>query len=244
MPANEQFDWRQNDRKVYGLAAIMFLVIVFIGFARTYYLKFAFSTPPLPGLLVHVHGLLMTIWVGYFVSQVWLIRSKNTKLHMKAGVMGVVLAAAIIIVGFFTAAASAKFGSTSAPPEIPPLSFMAVPMFDLVMFGILFGGAVYYRKRPANHKRLMLLTVLNFLPPAVARIPLGPISATGPLFFFGLPAILAIGFVAYDTWRNRKLNKLFLAGAVLLIISYPLRLILSGTGAWVAFATWITSWAA
>ena len=244
MAANEQFDWRQDDRRVYAVAAIMFLVIVFIGFARTYYLKFAFTTPPIPGLLVHFHGLLMTIWVGYFISQVWLIRSKNARVHMRAGTIGVGLAIAIIVVGFFTAASAAKFGSTSTPGGVPPLSFVAVPLFDLVMFAILFGGAIYYRKRPANHKRLMLLTVLNFLPPAIARIPLGPISATGPLFFFGVPTVLAIGFVTYDTWRNGKLNKIFLAGAILLVISYPLRLILSGTDAWIAFATWVTSWAA
>jgi hypothetical protein len=75
----------------------------------------------------------------------------------------------------------------------------------------------------------MLLTVLNFFPPAIARIPLEAVTAAGPLFFFGLPTVLAIGFVAYDTWRNRSLNKLFLTGAILLIVSYPLRLMLSGT---------------
>lgn len=246
MAANEQFDWRQDDRRVYALAAIMFLVVVFIGFARTYYLKFAFETPPISRLLVHVHGLLMTVWVGYFISQVWLIRSKNARLHMKAGVIGVVLAVAIIAVGFFTAVASAKFGPTATvtPEGIPPLSFMAVPMFDLIMFAILFGGAIYFRKRPANHKRLMLLTVINFLPPAIARMQLGPVSAMGPLFFFGVPTILTIGSIAYDTWRNGKLNKVFLIGGILLIISYPLRLILSATEPWMAFAAWLTNWAA
>ena len=39
---------------------------------------------------------------------------------------------------------------------------MAIPLFDLVMFSMLFGGAVYYRKRPSAHKSLMLLTAINF----------------------------------------------------------------------------------
>ena len=34
----------------------VFALLVLAGFARTYYLKFAFGTPPLPGLLVHLHG--------------------------------------------------------------------------------------------------------------------------------------------------------------------------------------------
>jgi hypothetical protein len=244
MATNEQFDWRQSDRRVYAFAAMLFTVVVFVGFARTYYLKFAFDTPPVPRVLVHIHGLLMTIWVGYFVSQVYLIRSKNAKMHMKAGVIGVILAAAIIIVGFFTAVAGAKFGSASTPGGVPVLSFMIVPLVDLVMFAILFGGAIYYRKRPANHKRLMLLTVLNFLPPALARIPLDAITSAGPLFFFGFPTVLAIGFLIYDTWRNRTLNKVFLIGAILLIASYPIRIVLSSTEAWVSFAGWLTTWAA
>jgi hypothetical protein len=90
----------------------------------------------------------------------------------------------------------------------------------------------------------MLLTVINFLPPALARIPLASIAAAGPLFFFGVPTALALGLVIYDTWRHRKLNRVFLAGALILVVSYPLRIIISGTDAWMRFAAWVTSWAA
>jgi hypothetical protein len=90
----------------------------------------------------------------------------------------------------------------------------------------------------------MLLTVLNFLPPAVGRIPIGSLESLGPLFFFGVPTLLAIGLLIYDTWRNRRLNTVFLVGAIILIGSYPLRIILSSTHAWTNFAAWLTTWAA
>ncbi len=239
---NETFDWRRSDRRLFAVVAFLFAIAVLIGFARTYYLKFAFDVPPLPGLLVHVHGLLMTLWVGYFIGQVWLIRTKNHRIHMNMGILGIALAIVILVVGFFTAVASAKFGSAAMPPDIPPMVFLAVPFFDLLMFVILFGGAIYYRTRPAEHKRLMLLTVINFLPPAIGRFPF--ISDFGPLAFFGIPAAITILLLVYDTWRNRKLNRVFLLGAVLLIASYPVRILLSGTEAWTAFATWLTTWAA
>ena len=241
---NESFDARRFDRRLFAAVAILFPIAVLIGFGRTYYLKFAFGSPSLSNVLVHLHGVVMSLWVGFFILQVWLIRSKNARLHMKLGWAGVGLGVAVLIVGFFTAAQAAKFNFVSAPPGIPSINFFAVPFFDLVMFVGLFGAAIYYRKRPADHKRLMLLTVLNFLPPAIARIPVQSLQSLGPLFFFGVPTVLAIGLIAYDTWRNRKLNKLFLAGSILLIISYPLRLVLMGTDAWVGFATWVTSWAA
>ena len=244
MAINETFDWRRSDRRLFAVAAISFAIAVLIGFARTYYLKFAFDTPPLPGLLVHVHGLLMTIWVGFFIGQVWLIRTRNHRIHMKMGMLGIALAIGIVVVGFFTAVASAKYGSASTPPEVPALAFLVVPFFDLVMFVVLFGAAIYYRKRPAEHKRLMLLTVINFLPPAIARFPFEPFISGGILVFFGLPAAITILLLIYDTWRNRKLNTVFLVGSLFLIASYPLRIFLSGTEAWTAFATWLTTWAA
>ena len=241
---NQPFDWRASDRRLFAVVAFLFPLIVAIGFARTYYLRSIFHAPASTTWLVTAHGLIMSAWVVFFIVQIWLIRTKNARTHMKLGWIGVGLASAVIVVGFLTGVSAAKYGSPSTPPGIPPISFLAVPFFDIFVFALLFGGAIYFRKRPANHKRLMLLTAVNFLPPAVGRFPVDTLAALGPLFFFGVPTVVAIGLVVYDTWRNRKLNKVFLAGTILLILSYPLRIIVSGTDAWVNFATWLTGWAA
>ena len=244
MAMNEPFDWRRSDRRLFAAIAIFFPVVILIGFARTYYLKFAFDTPPISRPLVHIHGVLMTAWIAFFITQVWLIRSKRPKVHMRLGMLGIALAVTIIFVGFFTAVAAAKYGSPSTPPDFPPLAFFAVPFFDMFVFVGLFSAAIYYRKNLANHKRLMLLTVLNFLPPGLGRFPFASLQALGPLFFFGVPTLLAIGLIAWDTWRNGKLNVAFLAGAIFMIASYPVRIMLSGTDAWMSFAAWLTTWAA
>ena len=47
-------------------------VIVFAGFARTFYLKGLFGTPPLPNLLVF-HGVVMTAWIALVIGQVALV---------------------------------------------------------------------------------------------------------------------------------------------------------------------------
>ena len=244
MAAEHPFDWRRADRRLYLWIAVSFALIVLIGFGPTYYLKFAFDSPAIKTNLVQIHGLIMTLWVAFFGVQVWLIRSKRHRVHMSLGMIGIALAAVILVVGFFTAAAAAKFGSSSTPPLFPAMAFMIVPMTDLVMFAGLFGAAIIYRKVPASHKRLMLLTAINFIPPALARIQLAPIQAAGPFFFFGLPSILTIALIAIDARNTGKLNRPFLIGGILLIASYPLRLALSGTDAWLSFANWITSWAA
>ncbi|MBK7392499.1 MAG: hypothetical protein IPI64_04245 [Chloracidobacterium sp.] len=241
---NESFDWRRSDRRIFATIAVVFPLIILVGFARTYYLKFIFGGESTNTLLVHTHALLMSAWVIFFVTQVWLIRTKNAKIHMNLGMLGIALAIAIVVVGFFTGVSAAKYGSPANPPDIPPLPFLVVPFFDVVLFALLFGGAIYFRKRPADHKRLMLLTALGFLPPGLGRFPIASLQSLGPLFFFGVPTVLAIGFLIYDTWRNGKLNKVFLLGTLILAASYPLRLVLSGTDAWMRFATWLTTWAA
>ncbi len=243
MTATERIALRQSDRtdrRLFLAAAILFPLIVGIGFARTYYLKTVFSPDPLPSLLVHVHGLLMTAWVLLFVVQIWLVRSHRVSLHRRLGVAGVVLAVAVVIVGFFTMIAAAKNGSRSTPPGFPPLAFMAVPFSDLIMMVVLFGAALALRRRSADHKRLMLLVALNLLPPALARVPVPGLLALGPLFFFGIPTLLALVALTYDRVTVGRMNRAFAIGAGLLIASYPLRLFISGTQPWMQFAKWLT----
>ena len=232
------------DRRLFAAAAIVFPLIVLAGFARTYYLKTLFQTPPLASTLVHMHGILMTSWVLLFISQVWLVSSERIRTHQRLGLSAIALAGLIVVVGFFVAVRAAKFGAASTPPDIQRLSFLIVPLTDLFNFGILFGAAIYLRKKPADHKRLMLLTAINFLPPAVARIPVASLQALGPQWFFGFPAALALITLIVDSWQNRKLNRWFLAGTLYLISSFVLRLALMGTTAWIHFAGWLTSWAA
>ena len=232
---------RNFDRRFFAIAASAFALLVLIGFGRTYYLKPYFGGPALPSLMVHVHGLLMTAWVALFGTQVWLISSRQVRVHQRLGYAGIGLAVLVVVAGLVTALRAGKYGSPSTPPDIPVLVFMAVPMFDLLMFSLLFGGAVYYRKQPATHKSLMLLTAINFLPPAIGRIPIVALQNLGPLWFFGVPTLLILACLIIDWRRRGHLNRVFLVGGLLLIASYPVRLAIMGTGAWMRFASWATS---
>ena len=45
----------------------------------------------------------MTLWVCYFTAQTVLIRTRNVKLHMTLGFVGIALAALVVVVGMATA---------------------------------------------------------------------------------------------------------------------------------------------
>jgi hypothetical protein len=229
------------DRRLFMAAAIAFPLVVLAGFGRTYYFKGYFDVPPLASALVHIHGLLMTTWVALFMAQVWFISSKRVRVHQRLGYGGIGLAILIVAAGYVTALRAAKYGAASTPPGVSPMAFLIVPLFDLLMFAILFGAAVYYRKKPAAHKSLMLLTAVNFLPPAVARIPIAALQALGPLWFFGFPTVVTLVCLGLESWRYRRLNRVFLVGTLLLVASYILRLMIMGTSTWMEIAMALTS---
>jgi len=233
-PARAQFD-----RLLFGATAILFPLLILIGFGRTYYLRGLFSAPAIPTPLVHVHGILMTLWVLLFIVQVRLIAIRNVVLHRRLGYASVALAAAIVITGIPTALRLGKYGSPSTPAGIPSQLFMIVPLIDLSMFVLFYGAAIWFRRRPAEHKRLILLTVINFLPPSLARIQVPTLLALGPVWFFGLPTLLVLTVLTLDARRSGRVNPVFLAGTILLIAAFPLRLALLNTAAWERMSAWL-----
>lgn len=233
MAATPRMPGRVNDRRLYILAAILTPLIVLAGFARTYYLKPLFNTPNLPGRIVHLHGIIMTAWVILFVTQISLVATRRTKIHQRLGIFGGVLAALIVVVGILTALFAAARGASPGPPA---LSFLIIPIGDMVIFAVLIGLALYFRRKLDVHKRLMLLAAINLLTPAIARIPLDFITNNGPLAFFGLTDLCLLACVAFDTIKHRRLHPVFLWGSIFLIVMQPLRLLLAGTNAWINFA--------
>jgi hypothetical protein len=229
---------RLADRKLFLAAAVGFPLIVLAGYFKSYYFSAFFADArPIANALVHAHGIVMSAWVLYFVAQVALIRTKNVKIHMTMGLAGIALAALVIVVGMATAY-DAQLVRGAAPPGVNPHSFFIFPASDMTLFVILFGAAIYYRKRPLEHKSLMLLTAINFMPAALFRIPV--VSPENTVWWaFGVPAILAIAILAWHTWKHGKLNKVFALGVALLIVAVPLRPIVSETSAWLSFVGWL-----
>jgi hypothetical protein len=228
---------RDRDRYVYGGLAALFALLVFAGFSRTYYLKFLFLTPPLPSLVVHAHGVVMTAWVTLFIVQVFLISNRQVRLHQRLGYAGIGLAALVIIVGTWTALLAARHGSRSTPTEFSSQAFSIVPLGDLLNFALLFGAAVYYRRTASRHKTLMALTAINFLPPAIGRLPIG----ASPLVFAGATIGLAFVCLGYDTWRRRRVDGVLLAAVLILTASFPIRIYLIGTPGWARIAAWLAT---
>ncbi len=228
---------RERTRRFYVGMAIAFAITVFAGFSRSYFLKAYFGTPELSRLL-HLHGLIFTSWVLFFLLQTSLVATGRTYLHRRMGVVGGVLATLVLIVGTVTAIHRAKTG-VSPIPGVPVLSFIAIPLFDMLLFAILVGTALYFRRQLEWHKRLMTLSMIAIIPAPIARLHL-PLIQAGPPAFFGLADLFIVAMILYDVANRRRVHPATIWGGLLIVVSQPLRLIISGTPAWLSFAGWLT----
>jgi hypothetical protein len=228
---------RTRTRRFYVGMAIAIAITVFVGFSRSYYLKGWYGTRQLSGLL-HLHGALFTTWVLFFVAQTLLVASGRTYLHRRMGIAGAVLAALVVIVGTTVAITRVRTG-VSPIPGVPALSFLAIPFFDMVVFAILVSTAIYFRRRLEAHKRLMTLAMITLVAAPIARIRF-PILPPGPPTFFGVADLFIVAMLVYDLTTRRKIHPATIWGGLLIVASQPLRLMISGTPAWLAFAGWLT----
>ena len=226
------------DRVFYSGMAIAMALAVFVGFARTYYLSSYFGTnATLTGgpfsTVVHLHAALFTAWVLLFLAQTSLVATHRVAVHRRLGVGVAVLAALMVVAGTVIALATARRGG--GPPGLDPLAFLVVPLGDMALFSVLVTAALWLRRNKEAHKRLMLLAYLAILVAAVARLP--GVLALGPLGFFGLTFVPALVVaMLYDRVTRGRVHPAYLWGGALLILSVPLRLLLSTTSAWYRLA--------
>jgi hypothetical protein len=213
--------------------SLVMATVVFAGFARTYFLRSYFQPEPLSAL-VKLHGLVFTAWFVFFVGQATLVAARRTDLHRRLGWAGAALAAAMVIVAWFTSVTAVRHAVLVGDADAGR-AFFAIPISDLIVFSTLVGAAVVYRRESGTHKRLMLLATLAILDAAIQRWPLQFIQATRWGYYVAVDAIV-LTVVVYDTISHRRLARSYAWGGALVIASHVLREIVGHTSAWQSFA--------
>jgi hypothetical protein len=228
-----------SERRFYTGMAIAIFLVVFVGFSRSFFLRPLFPEHPSPSEpIFYIHGALFTLWILLFALQVTLIKRGSVQLHRNIGLMGMLLAIAMVILGTMGAlyAAARPTGFVGIP--VPGLSFLAIPFFDMILFSTFVTMAYLQRRNTQSHKRWMVLATLNLITAAIARWPL--INSLGPLAYFAMTDLFVVVLAIWDLKSRKKIHRVTLSGGLLLILSHPVRLVVSGTAVWLAFAAWAT----
>lgn len=220
-----------------GLAALITVVAV-AGFWPTYWGPLFSGTLDLHWLL-HVHGIVFTSWLVLLIVQTVLVYRGRTDLHQRMGkYVGVGWGVLVITIGLAVALGTI---SPAVGREFENLQgFLAsfvITLPSIFAFGVLFGAALLYRKRPAIHKRLMIVATLALLSAATARLGrnlLGLSEGMSTVVGRGLPIGLAALAIGYDRWTQGRVHPAYWMAVGVLILDDGLAF-LRPTDAWTDF---------
>lgn len=214
------------DRWIYVFTAASFVVIVLTGFIPDSFVRLAMikagQHPPFP-VIAHVHAVLMGSFLLLMLTQTVLVATGRTDLHRRLGLVGMVLAPALVIAGLILAPTTYHTLWQAAHSGPPPVQAALTPVLDSlenillvqIRVGVLFAlfialGLRAREQDPGFHKRMMILSIAPALPAAFDRmqwLPTTiPVSMVGP----DLYVLLAISpMFLWDVIRNRGLHRAY-----------------------------------
>lgn len=197
----------------YGfLFLFLFFILVLWAFWSSYY-QTIFSPHP---TAIRLHGTAMTLWCLMLIGQAFLVRWKKLRLHKRIGIMSYGLVPFIL----WSGAHLAYITIHQAPQRSYDYYYMIALMYNsLIVFAILYGLAIFYRKKSAIHARYMVSTIFPIITPVTDRliykyfdalVALAPTTPEGmplvPIFGFALADLILMLLIIIDWKKHRRLS--------------------------------------
>ncbi|ULQ57117.1 hypothetical protein KJS94_02760 [Flavihumibacter rivuli] len=224
---------------------IVFFILMLWAFWTTYFTKLFHQE----NYRMHLHGVTLILWCLMLIVQPYLIRAKKVNIHRKIGKLSYLLVPLILL----TSLDLLKY-RLSQTTALTNTNFYAVALVlnALVIFVILYGLAIYNRRKGAIHARYMLCTAFPMFTPITDRIifiyfpswlnyvPNIGGEPVAPVFGFTLADILLIGLSIWD-WRSHKRWNVF-PFALLLLIGYHFSVLnFYKYPFWIKFCEWFSA---
>jgi hypothetical protein len=209
---------RIGKRIFFVIMASAVILTVFAGFAPTFYLRGSFPQDRPMSFLLHVHGIVFSAWVTVFLAQTLLIARGLRGLHQRLGWIAAGLAATMVVL--VTAAMIEQLRRVGGFPP-PPLA-LALSAFDIAVFAILVGAAIYLRKHPDWHKRFMLSATILLLGAPMFRFVIHYVGITDMSRVGIVSTLLVDAFflpcVAYDLMTRRRIHPAYFVALALIVL--------------------------
>ena len=179
--------WRQY---FYFFMSLLIAATVVYGFSHTIDHKLIHPSP-LPPFVLYIHAV---------------------RVHRGLGWFGVGLAVAVVVLGAWTSASMVRFSIQQKDP-FNSTAFTIVQVMDLASFAVPFALAIYWRKKPEFHRRLVLIASCALLDAAFGRFPELPLVFSPA----GVDALICLGVVR-DLIVERRVHKVYLYALPILIV--------------------------
>lgn len=231
--------------RFYITMAAICVAIAFGGFFSTYWLQVGRGTFTGSGLL-HLHGLLFSLWTLFFLSQARLVANRNLKSHRAWGMLGISLATAMLFTGI-AVVIHGLHERIAAGFDAPARAFAIVPVSGILTFAGFVIAALLNLRRPEWHKRFMLLATVAILQAAVARFFFLAATGGGPGLRPGLGApmpieqsipagiligLLVVAAMVHDWRTHGRVHPAYLWGFGVMVTVQVLRPVVGYSDAW------------
>lgn len=232
-----------RDRRFFTASTAALTLIFVAGFSWSTFVltrpgATAFGGPDLLPL-VRWHAVVSASWMLFLLLQTTLVSTGRTAVHRRLGVAGGLLAVAVVVMGWlvtFHARPLSTVRSDGFLPAPGSVAFTAIPAEELFVFTLLVGLGLYLRRRPAAHKRLILLGTLALITAGTTRIPLPPLLFR--MAWFGVPEAIMVAFlIRHDLLTRRHIHGATLWGGGLVIVGAVARFGIANTDFWHALVS-------
>jgi len=193
----------------FGMSLLIAVVVVY-GFSHTIGRNLLHASP-IPPFVLTIHAIVFPGWVLFFILQTALVRTRNVPLHRTLGWFGLAFGIGIVVLGYITATGMDRFLLEQHRRKTP--AFLIIQLMDLVTFAIPFALAIYWRRRPEFHRRLMLIASCGLTDAAFGRLPWIPLLLSPG----GVDALIFLGILR-DLIVDRRIHKVYLYAFPLLLL--------------------------
>jgi hypothetical protein len=202
------------DRYFYFAMSLVSAAVVASGFGPTLSEKLLHPAVAPPRIL-WFHGAIFSSWIVFLILQSALVRTRNVKWHRLIGWAGAGIAAVMIPLGFATGIAMIHFEMYQLH-QSGRYSFLAVPFFDITVFAVCIALAIWWRKNPELHRRLIFIGTCAILVAAFARIDHAFLRQHN-LAYLGADLLIALG-VGRDLLVSRRVHSVYRVALPLYVV--------------------------
>jgi uncharacterized membrane protein YozB (DUF420 family) len=219
----------------HALMSLLIAAVMMYGFGNGIDARLPRAPSP-PPAIVYLHAIVFSAFVALFVVQSALIRTRNVRWHRRLGVLGVLMGAALPFLGMATVLSGLKRSGGAAS-----LAFLVFQLNDLVSFSIAFGLAVWWRRKPELHRRLMLMAVCILTAAAFGRFPAGLLPANPLWFYAGVDLLILLG-VTRDLLAAGRVHLVYVIGLPAAVAAQlgAMAIFLTAPPVWMAMARGLT----
>jgi hypothetical protein len=225
-----------------GFVAACWLGVI-MGFAPAVTARFTGHEDYPASLILQVHAIVFPAWLVLLTVQVLLIGLRKPAWHRLLGLTGLAFIPVMVVTGVWSEILSQRHYSPNDPGN---QGFFIVPLSYMVVFPLLAGASLWFRRSPATHKRLMLLANAFLVAAAYARWwGEGIMAAVGDGYagmllntYAGFYLLAGAG-IAYDLATRRRVHPSYLIVAPLIIAAQIAISVIYHAEEWRPIARWI-----